>query len=431
MTNNNVKRIDPHLERIKRNRLHPRYNEVNSMQTDAPASYMGPNGIIRKNPHNIGFIGPNGIKRIDWNNLDQSSMSSQQAGPAEQQKPLHQVNDAKSYVVVVPDLPAGRLSSHDKDILGFAQTLAQQAKHTTAVLVIAFGDHKETGWQDAGVDRLLELNSDTFAGYCPEARTAALKALAKELDVLHFLLPDSVDQGADLGRRLAAALDIRPVTHGWKYLQDSLLCRAGAGTLDIKKSLSQVMLLDAEIADPIDETQHEAHPLMLTEDFAQLAVEASIVDQGMLAVDPADISLAEAPFILSGGNGIRDWQTFHDAARILGATEGASRVAVDDGFMPRHRQVGATGTWVTARVYIAVGISGAVQHLQGIAQVDKVIAINTNPGCDMVKRADLSIIADSTDILTALIEAQGGSSFSQIEKTEKEDSHEQGDSHAA
>ena len=70
-----------------------------------------------------------------------------------------------------------------------------------------------------------------------------------------------------------------------------------------------------------------------------------------------------------------------------------------------NRQVGATGTWVTARVYVAVGISGAIQHLQGIGACDKVVAINMDPGCDMIKRADLSVIGDSAAILQALIEA--------------------------
>ena len=113
--------------------------------------------------------------------------------------------------------------------------------------------------------------------------------------------------------------------------------------------------------------------------------------------------MAEAEFILSGGNGVKDWGVFHRAAQALGATEGASRVAVDDGFMARDRQVGASGTWVTARVYIAVGISGAIQHLQGIGACDKVLAINLDPGCDMIKRADVSVIGDATAILEALI----------------------------
>jgi electron transfer flavoprotein alpha subunit len=115
--------------------------------------------------------------------------------------------------------------------------------------------------------------------------------------------------------------------------------------------------------------------------------------------------MAEAEFIFSGGNGVKDWALFHRTAEALGATEGASRVAVDDGFMARDRQVGASGTWVTARVYVAVGISGAIQHLQGIGACDKVVAINLDPGCDMIKRADLSVIGESAEILQALIDA--------------------------
>ncbi|MEJ2755857.1 MAG: FAD-binding protein, partial [Gammaproteobacteria bacterium] len=127
-------------------------------------------------------------------------------------------------------------------------------------------------------------------------------------------------------------------------------------------------------------------------------------DLGPGDVDPSKIALGEAEFILSAGNGVRDWDQFHRVAAALGATEGASRVAVDDGFMPRFRQVGATGTWVTARVYVAVGISGAIQHLQGIGQCDKVVAINLDGGCDMIKRADLSVIGDSQAILAELMQ---------------------------
>ncbi|MEI8599129.1 FAD-binding protein [Vibrio sp. M60_M31a] len=81
--------------------------------------------------------------------------------------------------------------------------------------------------------------------------------------------------------------------------------------------------------------------------------------------------LTEAEFILSAGNGIHDWEKFHEAANVLGATEGASRVAVDDGFMPRDRQVGATGSWVTARVYVAVGIQGQFNTCKVLVLVKK------------------------------------------------------------
>ncbi|MBS0976520.1 electron transfer flavoprotein subunit alpha/FixB family protein, partial [Serratia rubidaea] len=189
-------------------------------------------------------------------------------------------------------------------------------------------------------------------------------------------------------------------TQAWRVDAAQSVCRGAGGSIDITRATPRMLLLAAECADPVDETRHEALPVQL-----QQAVKAAtrIRDDGQVAVDPNAVALAEAEFILSAGNGVQDWTLFHQCAEALGATEGASRVAVDDGHMPRQRQVGATGTWVTARVYVAVGISGAIQHLQGIGQCDKVIAINTDAGCDMVKRAALSVIGDSSEIMAQLI----------------------------
>ncbi|WP_193666636.1 electron transfer flavoprotein subunit alpha/FixB family protein, partial [Pseudomonas aeruginosa] len=188
---------------------------------------------------------------------------------------------------------------------------------------------------------------------------------------------------------------------GYPVQEGRCISRAGAGHEALQRALPRPLLAAAERAEPVSETRHEVRELHMAEQVARNL--PRIEDLGPVAVDPARIPMAEAEFILSGGNGVQDWTLFHQAAAVLGATEGASRGAVDDGHMPRNRQVGATGTWVTARVYLAVGISGAIQHLQGIGACDKVVAVNRDAGCDMIKRADLSVIGDSTEILRALI----------------------------
>ncbi|MDT4838713.1 Protein FixB [compost metagenome] len=226
--------------------------------------------------------------------------------------------------------------------------------------------------------------------------------MESQLAPRHWLLPDSRTGGGELGRRLAAKLGERPATRVWQVANEQCSGRAGAGREDLVRAVPRLILAAAECAEPVSETRHEARPLELTANIAHSL--PRIEDLGPVAVDPAQIPMAEAEFILSGGNGVKDWDQFHQAAAALGATEGASRVAVDDGFMPRNRQVGATGTWVTARVYLAVGISGAIQHLQGIGACDKVVAVNMDPGCDMIKRADLSVIGDSAAVLAALIQ---------------------------
>ncbi len=394
-----VLRRDPRAEWIARNRLHPLHGTIN---VGEEAEVRGPSGLIRKNPHKVGFIGPNGIKRIDRlkGNATAAGLGRRSSGPQEVQLPLHAVENPDFYIVVVPDLVGGRLTSQDKDVLGQAHKLVKGIDGEGAVVAVCFGESKEEGYDTAGVDRLIHLGGEEYEGFAPEQRLAALMQVEAQLQPKHWLFPDSVHGGADLGSRLAARLSERPAVQAWQVDHASTVSRGASGSKDIQRATPRILLLAEECADPIDETRHEAQAIELA------AIPLTITrlkDQGQVAVDPNAIPLAEAEFILSAGNGIHNWDQFHEAAEVLGATEGASRVAVDDGFMPRFRQVGATGTWVTARVYIAVGISGAIQHMQGIGQCDKVIAINSDAGCDMVKRAALSAIGDSEEVLAELI----------------------------
>ncbi|MDC6110064.1 electron transfer flavoprotein subunit alpha/FixB family protein [Serratia rubidaea] len=394
-----ILRRDPRAEWIARNRLHPQHA---AMMMPAGES-RGPSGLIRRNPHAVGFIGPNGIRRIDRMNVGMPTLRGGQRAVSAVQTtllPLHRVEQPDYYIAVVPDMVGGRLSDHDRDVLGQAHALIREIGGAGAVLAVVFGEHREQGFATAGVDRLLELSGDGYQAYAPELRVAVLSEVERQFAPRHWLLPDSVAGGFELGCRLAARLGERPATQAWRVDASQSVCRGAGGSIDITRATPRMLLLAAECAEPVDETRHEALPVQL-----QQAVKAAtrIRDDGQVAVDPNAVALAEAEFILSAGNGVQDWTLFHQCAEALGATEGASRVAVDDGHMPRQRQVGATGTWVTARVYVAVGISGAIQHLQGIGQCDKVIAINTDAGCDMVKRAALSVIGDSSEIMAQLI----------------------------
>ena len=387
-----VLRRDPRAEWIARNRLHP----LHATLQPALERWRGPNGVLRKNVHGVGFIGPQGLKRIDRSGGQQGG-STRRVASVQVQRPLHQVPSPAFYIAVVPDLPGGRLSAHDRDVLGMAHDLAGSEG---AVLAVVFGEHKERAFGDAGVDRLLVL---AHQGYAPEQQVVGLQAVDNQFSPRHWLLPDSREGGGERGRRLAARIGERPATRVWQLKDGLCIGRAGAGVHDLQQPVPRVILAAAECAEAVSDTRHEALAVELS--TPPVASLPRIEDLGPVDVDPAAIPMAEAPFILSGGNGVKDWGLFHRTAAALGATEGASRVAVDAGFMARERQVGASGTWVTARVYVAVGISGAIQHLQGMGACDKVVAINLDPGCDMIKRADLSVIGDAAAILEALIAA--------------------------
>ena len=420
-------RRDSRKERIARNRLHPDHAAVLAEMLGTswvgPSLWAGPNGLVRRNPHRVGFSGPNGIKRIDRSGAQTDTslhLRTERQAVAVDPRTTVEIETPAFLIAVVPDLPGGRLSAHDRDLLGLARQLADaDPAMPGAVLAIVFGAIREDGFGTAGVDRLLHplihsadqspgLGASSNTQCSPEERLAVLADVERELSPRQWLLPDSAIGGADLGRRLAARLSERPATQVWQINQDTEGKRCSglgaAGSTDINRPLPRLVLALAECAEPVAMTRHAARPMTLPAPLSRMP--GRIQDLGAVAVNPATVALGEAEFILAAGRGVSDWAGFHNAAAIMGATEGASRVAVDDGFMARDRQVGASGTWVTARVYFAVGISGAIQHLQGIQSCDKVVSINLDPDCDMVKRADLAVIGDADEILAALVVLQ-------------------------
>ena len=130
----------------------------------------------------------------------------------------------------------------------------------------------------------------------------------------------------------------------------------------------------------------------------------AVEDLGIEPGDPQTLALEEADFIVAAGNGVTDLPLFNALALAVGAATGASRVAVDDGRFPRAKQIGATGKTVSASGYLALGISGAVQHLQGIKDCRHVIAVNLDAAAPIARRADLTVVEDSGRLMQALLD---------------------------
>jgi electron transfer flavoprotein alpha subunit len=136
-----------------------------------------------------------------------------------------------------------------------------------------------------------------------------------------------------------------------------------------------------------------------------IAISASSIRTEVLRIvrDAQDaIKIEEAPIVVSGGMGLKDANGFKLLARLaetIGGTVAGSRAAVEAGFVPQKRQVGQTGATIAPRLYIAVGISGAVQHIVGMQNAETIIAINRDPGCQMMQLANYGIVGDILEIL--------------------------------
>jgi electron transfer flavoprotein alpha subunit len=123
---------------------------------------------------------------------------------------------------------------------------------------------------------------------------------------------------------------------------------------------------------------------------------------------PSTVRLKDAPVVVSGGAGIDGAEEFgllRELANLLGGEVGASRAAVDAGMIGREFQVGQTGTTVRPRLYVAAGISGAIQHRAGMAESSKIVAINTDPNAPIFQIAHYQIVGDAGDVLPMIIKA--------------------------
>lgn len=121
----------------------------------------------------------------------------------------------------------------------------------------------------------------------------------------------------------------------------------------------------------------------------------------------AEQPIQEADIIVSGGKGLKDPKNFkmiYELAKLLKGAIGASRQAVDMGWIPYSHQVGLSGKTVSPRLYVAIGISGAVQHLAGMSSAETIVAINTDPDASIFKVCDFGIIGDLFDIVPILVE---------------------------
>ena len=337
--------------------------------------------------------------RIDWHAVQTGAAFAGRAEAAEQATAGPQIRviaDPAFLVLAVPDHPGGALSDHDRELIGAARHLADAGGG--AVVVLTLGP--VGGLDRAGADLAVAMPADAaFGAYDPEGRAAAVAAATFRLKPRHVLFPESADGGADLARRVAAQFGQRLFSGVEAIAAGKASRRSRGGAMEASAALSPLMSLAEGAFSPHEGAHHEARMLEAPEFSAARRIETATP----LAVATERLALSDADFILSGGNGVTDWAAFAELGRALGATLGGSRVVCDEGHLPRDRQVGASGSVVTARCYLAFGIAGAPQHLQGITEVRHVVAVNTDLHAEMIKRADLAIIADAQEVMPALI----------------------------
>ncbi|WP_206956767.1 electron transfer flavoprotein subunit alpha/FixB family protein [Trinickia acidisoli] len=363
--------------------------------------------VKRIDPRRPFIIAASGLRRITLGDervadgAAQTSHAALRSAHADAPKPRRAYEAGTRTLLVATHSDRGALDEHARQAVAAAAIVAD-AK--TEVVLLVFGELTDDA-AALGADKVVELPSLARPVFAPDQALAALRECVAAFSPAHVLLPDNATGDGDVGRRYAAQANASIATHVVEIDAAHVACYAGAGRSLASRAWPDVILLDPETVSSklpfIGAGERIALP-QTSQEAAASAAPARYRDGGTTQLDAAQVALEEADFIISAGNGVTDIAAFEALARVLGAAVGASRVAVDNGHFTRDKQVGATGKTVNASVYIAFGISGAVQHLQGIKDCRHVIAVNLDASAPIAKRANLTVIADAQPAMAAL-----------------------------
>jgi electron transfer flavoprotein alpha subunit len=258
-----------------------------------------------------------------------------------------------------------------------------------------------------GIAKVLLL--DDQVNRAPLAAIFAPQVAALAADGYTHVLGPSTTFGKDLMPRVAALLgvgqlsDIMAIESPYRYVRPTY---AGNAITTVEAPQNRILVATVRTASYPDCAQGDAAPVETPTVDAVLPTHTRFVELKSASSDRPDLQTANR--VVSGGRALGSAENFRlifELADKLGAAVGASRAAVDSGFVPNDMQVGQTGKIIAPELYVAVGISGAIQHLTGIKDAATIVAINKDSDAPIFDIADIGLVADLFEAVPALIKA--------------------------
>ena len=304
---------------------------------------------------------------------------------------------------VIGQLRAGAPSPWTLQLVSGARALADADGGTVGVLIAesrhaaALGRH--------GADRVTVMEG---AGETTPAEIVVAAALRTLPPRSIALLPDNLF-GRDVAAQIAAGLGA-PLLSGCERMQQD-----GSGVMVVRScfggrlSMNVAVEAGAQVATVRDHTFRARASDRRAPEFLQIAVEPdpriSVLERR--SPSPEELDVTEAEVLVGGGLGVGPggFRLLRALAAALGGATAASRAAVDQGWVARSKQVGQTGHRVAPKLYVACGISGAIQHMVGIRDAGTLVALNIDEHAPIMREADLALVGDANEVLPIVLEA--------------------------
>ncbi|HEX4170502.1 MAG TPA: electron transfer flavoprotein subunit alpha/FixB family protein [Bryobacteraceae bacterium] len=315
-------------------------------------------------------------------------------------------------VLVVCQQRDGKWNSVSFEALSAAQSLAEKLNAEVDAVVLGSGlDAVAASLSKYPAKRIVTLDSPLLKDYTPDAYTAALEQLIQARHYKFVLFPHTY-QVRDYAPKLAARM-------GHMLVSDVVDMKFDSEPVVLVRQLFQGKLnADVQVSGEPNFISVQAGAFRAAEPGgSQAAVESFPVTleaqhirgkpEEPFRESQRSVDLSAANVIVSVGRGIKDKENLalvEELAQVLGAELAASRPICDNGWLPMERQVGSSGQTVAPKLYLAVGISGAIQHLVGMKGSKTVIAINKDENAPIFETADYAIVGDLFEIVPALVE---------------------------
>ncbi len=314
-------------------------------------------------------------------------------------------------ILAILEISKSALTEASWEVLTAARDLAQKTNDSAAALLIGKGA-QALALTLKGVGAVLVADDQRLEGYIPDAfAQVASSAIAQKSPKI--AIAPGTETGNDLMARVAARLHLGLATNCTEFVvENGALKRVtrsnwGGSLLEEVEILSSPILLTLQ-PHAIPAQMSDGHtPTVETLSVALSEKDFRVRMKELIPSEKKGISLTDAKVVIGGGRGMGSAEAFkmlEELASLLhNAAVGATRVATNNGWRPHSDQIGQTGVQIAPDLYIACGISGAIQHMVGCKNSKKILAINKDPEAPIFQRADYGVIGDLHQIVPALI----------------------------
>jgi len=321
-----------------------------------------------------------------------------------------------SGVWTLAEFREGKINSVSYELLAWGRSLADTLKVELSSLILGYEIKDVDNLFDHGADVVYKVDDKRVEHFLPDVYSNVLSSLAKKYDP-QIIIASATTYGRTIMPILSTKLntgltadctklEIDPES---KLLLQTRPAIGGNVMATIKtQTKPQMATVRPRSKKPIsyDKSQRRVIVPEMADELFKSAYRWIKFERD----ESTDLPIQEADIVISGGRGMKDEKNFgmlYELAKRLNGVVGASRTAVDMGWIPYSHQVGLSGKTVSPHLYMAFGISGAIQHIAGMSSSDIVIAVNTDPDAPIFNVADFGIIGDATEILPELLKALG------------------------